>query len=218
MYTFANSWLVRFPMGIPFWRTLLSLSLSLSLGRSAFRVAFYNLFKEIYHLLVRNSLFQNAEQDFVLNRCEESSHVAFKDKAGSCIISTFGAQHLRNDLDSFVRSFTHSARKRISNKRGLEYRIKCGEKSMMQNAIADTCFTNLSKLRIGDTKFDIPLMPVRAVFKRSLQSKDLFLKVFLKPHYIQLVPLAVFETIPRRKELLGRSDFIKQAPIFFHAI
>jgi len=67
---------------------------------------------------------------------------------------------------------------------------------MVQYAVADSCLVNMPLFRIANIKTGIQAMPVCFILELPVQLKDILLKMPLELHYIRLLPLVAFKSLP----------------------
>ncbi len=185
-------------MGIPrAGREPLSLSLSLSLSLGLCRiVAANNRFEQPQGIFVLNSFFQNRKQNSLIHTVKEFSNIALQSKARFLSVFAYAEKHFLKRIDSFMRAITNAARKRRGNKRWFKYGIQHRKNRVVQNAVADRGFVDVTLFRIGDVKTSIWSVLVRFIFQFAMQVENILLQTPFKFHHIALVPLITPKSVP----------------------
>jgi len=194
----AKSWLVRLPMGTPFFDVgfTLSLSLSLSLSRKFNRVTTHNAFEQPHRVRVFYFSTQQVKQYGVVDAIKEFSHVTLERIARLRTVTTLSAQHICENSHTFVVAFADATGKGCDDKSRLEDRVKDAKDCVMQHSVAHGGLVYAAHLRITNPKPLIRPMPIRFLTKIVVKSKNILLKVSLKVSHIGPVPFVAFENAP----------------------
>ena len=165
------------------------------------RKAAYDFSQEPHDLLVFDSLPQYLQENLVVDTVKEFSHVALQRIAGTCAVSTYRAEHLRQSLDAFVRTLADAARKGIGDKGLLKNLIENSENRMVQNPIAHHGLVNVAHFRIANVETRIRSVDVAFGEQVSMQRKEILLKRKLKRLNIGLFAFIASKFLPRRNDV-----------------
>jgi len=180
--------------------------------------AFHDLPHQPHKVLVVNPSFENTQQNVVINRIEESSHIALQDKAGARIVIAHSSQHICKCPYALMGAFANTARKRCRDKGRLENRIENAKNRVMQKAITDRRFVNLPQFRVGYAKPHIFIVSIRFASQGALQGKNALLQRHFKPEHVLFISLVLFESVPCTEKRLGGANDLEQMFVSFHGI
>lgn len=119
----------------------------------------YQLYKP-HSLRICNSLFENGQQNLMINKIKKLPHIAFKSIARNRIVSAFFPKHGLGGQYALVRAFADATGKRVGNKSLLKNRIQYPEHRMVQNTVSYCGFVNVANLRITNIEACIRSMGV----------------------------------------------------------
>ena len=108
-----------------------------------------------------------------------------------------------------MRSLCFSGRPRIKNKYFIPYRLNDPVDGMVEQAIPDRSFMDMTTLRIVNDKRDIATVFVCSVFEIFVQRKNMIFEIDLKFRYIIFIAFLFFELRPSVEQVLQRNYFIK---------
>ncbi len=209
-------------MGIPLARPSLSLSLSLSRERERERescrslIAFNNTAQEPHRIFVFYPLFKDFEESGVIYAVEEFSDIAFQNEAFSGAIPAYAAGFALQNIHPFMRAKPDPARERRRDERFFKDRIQHRKYRVMQNAVADFRFMDMSLLWIGNVEAVITAMAVGLALQIPMELEKVLFDMPLEFNDIPFVFLIRLERFPRRKKIFHRNYFPEKVAIGFH--
>ena len=165
--------------------------------------------KKPQDFFVSDFLLEQSKENVVVDSIKKFPDIALKHKTGASVISRYFPCHLYASEDSFVRALVYSTGKRFSNERWFIDSIQDIENSVMENSVSYSRLVYVSTLRVMNKEIAIPAVLIGFILQISLQFKYILLKVFLKTHDVLFTPLATFEFVPCRKQILRVDNFCK---------
>lgn len=165
---------------------------------------------------ILQTLFEDAEQDAVIDGREELMNIALEDEARPCAVAAYAPQHLFQRVHRLVRSLALSAGEGVSNERRLEERVKHGEYHMMQDAILHRSFVDAALLGITDGEGAVWLMPIGSSDQLPMQAKKVLLQMPLEIFHILPFLLSLAKLLPGSEEIFLGSDPPKKMPEYLH--
>ena len=169
----------------------------------------YYFFQEPNCIRVPYSFLKNLKQNSMVNTVKEFLDVTFQGEVGNSVIFTRLSHHLAYSVDSTMGAFANPAGVRIRNKSRFEYPIEYSKNSMMQNAVSDSSFVNVSTLWIINIKTSLSTMLVGLIFQVSRKVENILFKVLLEGLNINFLSLVGLEFFPSTKQVLRFDNFIK---------
>lgn len=166
--------------------------------------------------LIFQTLFEDADQDIVIDGCEELMNVALEDEARPCAVAAYAPQYLFQRSHRLMRSLALPAGERVGNECWLEERIKHGEDRMMQDAILHRCFVDAALLGIADSEGAVWLMPIGSSDQLPMQAKKVLLQMSLEIFHILPFLLPFAKLLPGSEEIFLGSDPLKKVPEYLH--
>jgi len=180
------------------------------------RKAAYDFSQEPHDLLVFDSLPQYLQENLVVDTVKEFSHVALQRIAGTCAVSTYRAEHLRQSLDAFVRTLADATGKGIGNKTGLKRRIELLKDGMVQYPVTHSRLVDVAQLGVGNIESGVKAMLVCFISQVAVQLKNMLLHIALEVHHVRFVAFLFLKLIPCPEQVLGRGHALEYSLVRFH--
>ena len=140
---------------------------------------------------------------------KEFLYVAFQNPAGFRVIAACFICKRSESRKRFMRAFSDSARKRIGDEFPVEIWIEYTVYGVVQETVANTCFVNVSWLRVGDVEFLISAVAVGTISKVAVQHKEIVHEQKREFLYIRSSAFSAQEFPPRFKQIFHAYYFFK---------
>jgi len=99
-------------------------------------------------------------------------------------------------IDSFMRSLSVSAGKRISNESLVKKGVKFSVNGTMKQAVANTCLVNISWLRVRNSESLIAAVTVSFCSQITMKRNDIIHQTQTEFLHIQFFPFSFHEFLP----------------------
>ena len=79
---------------------------------------------------------------------------------------------------------------------------------MVEQAVADGCFVDIARLRVGDLEMLVAAVTVRLVPQIAMKRENIVHETKLELLHVALMPLSFQEFTPCAKQILDRNDIL----------
>src|SRR3989338_6212476 len=165
--------------------------------------------KELRKAFVRSPCCKNVQKNFMINGVEKLFYIQLQKPQSSRVIMRQLETKILQSSYRCMSALSFSGRPRIKNKYFIPCRFNDPVDGVMEQAIPDRSFMDMTTLRIVNDKRDIATVFVCSVFEIFVQRKNMIFKIDLKFRYIIFVALLFFELRPSVEQVLQRNYFIK---------
>jgi len=108
--------------------------------------------KKPENTLVGDARLENADETTLVNRRKELTHVALEHPDRLRVIARDAVRESAEAVERFVASLVLTARVRTRNEGLIEKWIQQAIERVMEQAVADACFMDAARFRVGDVE------------------------------------------------------------------
>ncbi len=145
----------------------------------------------------------------MVHAVEKLLHVALERKARVRSVSTDLSSHVLDGSNAAVGPESDATGERVRNERAFKDRTQNGIDGVVQDTVTHRGFMDVSSLGVIDKKSMIRTMPIRFVLEFAIELEDVLLQPPLKCADVSSFGLVAPKSLPRRKQVLRRNDFIE---------
>lgn len=150
----------------------------------------------------------DSKKNIVIDVRKKLSDVTFQYPDSLRVIVRNPTSECTQAIDRFVRAFVPSAGIRIKNKLAVEKWIQDPVDRMMQEAISNRGFMNVSWLRVVNLKSVISAVPISLVGKAMVQCDKIIHEMSREQGDIIALSFARQKLLPRGKQIFKRNDIL----------
>lgn len=144
---------------------------------------------------------------------EELPDVTFQNPAGSSVVLACLVSENAEAIQGLVRPLPDPAGEGIADELSVKIQVQHSVNGVMDEAIADACFVDVSRLRVGNIEGLIAAVAVGSIDKVTMKCEDVIHETQAEFLHVELPPLAGQEFPPSFKQILNTYYLFKHMSI-----